>query len=53
MLVRLVGGAEPWSLLPLRIVVGVVFLVHGGQKLLCSASLGSRDTWASWESSRR
>jgi putative oxidoreductase len=33
MLARLVGGAEPWSLLPLRIVVGVVFLVHGGQKL--------------------
>jgi putative oxidoreductase len=33
MLARLLGGAEPWSLLPLRIVVGVVFLVHGGQKL--------------------
>jgi putative oxidoreductase len=33
MLARLVGAAEPWSLLPLRIVVGVVFLVHGGQKL--------------------
>lgn len=33
MLARLVAGAEPWSLIPLRIVVGVVFLVHGAQKL--------------------
>lgn len=33
MLARLFGGADPWSLAPLRIAVGVVFLVHGAQKL--------------------
>lgn len=33
MLARLVGTAEPWSLLPLRIVVGGIFIVHGAQKL--------------------
>jgi len=33
MLARIAGRAEPWSLLPLRVGVGIVFIVHGGQKL--------------------
>ena len=33
MLARIFGTAEPWSLVPLRIALGGIFLVHGGQKL--------------------
>ena len=33
MLARVFGTAEPWSLLPLRIVLGGIFIVHGSQKL--------------------
>lgn len=34
MLARIFGNAEPWSLLPLRIVLGLVFVVHAVQKIL-------------------
>jgi putative oxidoreductase len=30
----MLGTAEPWSLLPLRIALGGIFIVHGSQKLL-------------------
>lgn len=30
---RIFGTAEPWSLLPLRIALGGIFIVHGSQKL--------------------
>ena len=33
MLARLFATAEPWSLLPLRIALGGIFIVHGSQKL--------------------
>lgn len=33
MLRRIVAPLAGWALLPLRLVVGVVFLMHGGQKL--------------------
>jgi len=33
MLARIFGTAEPWSLLPLRIALGGIFIVHGSQKL--------------------
>jgi putative oxidoreductase len=33
MLSRIVGTAAPWSILPARIVLGFIFMMHGGQKL--------------------
>ena len=33
MLARIFGTGEPWSLLPLRIAIGGIFIVHGSQKL--------------------
>ncbi len=33
MLARIFGPAEPWSLLPIRIGLGGIFLIHGSQKL--------------------
>lgn len=40
MFARIFGQIEPWSLLPLRVVVGIVFLVHGGQKLFVGGVSG-------------
>jgi hypothetical protein len=34
MFTEIKGRVEPWSLLPLRLVVGLLFPAHAGQKLL-------------------
>ena len=38
---RTVASLESWGLLPLRVAVGTVFLMHGGQKLLVYGLAGT------------
>ena len=43
---RAVASVEGWGLLPLRVVVGVVFLMHGGQKLFVYGLAGTEGAMA-------
>ena len=43
---RTVASLEGWGLLPLRVAVGTVFLMHGGQKLLVYGLAGTRGAMA-------
>jgi putative oxidoreductase len=38
---RTVGSVQGWGLLPLRVAVGTVFLIHGGQKLFVYGLAGT------------
>lgn len=38
--------SSPWSMLPIRIAVGLVFMMHGGQKLFVFGVAGTADIMA-------
>jgi len=40
---HLESGLEQWGLVPLRVVVGIVFLMHGAQKLFVFGLAGTGD----------
>ena len=40
MLARIFGTADPWSLVPIRVALGVIFIAHGADKLFVSGLPG-------------
>lgn len=40
---RVESGLQRWGLVPLRVAVGLVFLMHGGQKLFTFGLAGTAD----------